>query len=52
VPLVAVDSFVSAEGLDALRALAPDLAVVDGTNVLKEATFGLPATAASTLHCG
>jgi folate-dependent phosphoribosylglycinamide formyltransferase PurN len=52
VPLVAVDSFVSAEGLDALRALAPDLAVVDGTNVLKEATFGLPRYGSINLHCG
>jgi methionyl-tRNA formyltransferase len=52
IPLVAIDSFVSEAGLASLRALAPDLAVVDGTNVLKEVTFGLPRFGSINLHCG
>jgi methionyl-tRNA formyltransferase len=52
VPLIAVDGFASEAGLAALRALDADLAVVDGTNVLKEATFALPRFGSINLHCG
>jgi methionyl-tRNA formyltransferase len=52
IPVIEVDSFASDAGLAALRALDPDLGVVDGTNVLKEATFGMPRFGSINLHCG
>ncbi|MDF1505730.1 formyltransferase family protein [Roseisolibacter sp. H3M3-2] len=52
VPVVEIDSFVSAAGLDALRAMRPHLGVVDGTNVLKPATFAIPTFGSVNLHCG
>jgi methionyl-tRNA formyltransferase len=52
VPVIHVDRFESPSGLAALRDLAPDLAVVDGTYVLRPATFELPRFGSVNLHCG
>ena len=52
VRVVDVDGFRTEAGLAALRALAPDLGVVDGTNVLREETFGIPRFGCVNLHCG
>jgi methionyl-tRNA formyltransferase len=52
VPLLRFGNFHDADCLDALRALAPDLAVVDGTYVLRESVFLLPRFGSINLHCG
>ena len=52
VPLLAFDNFHDADCLAALQALAPDLAVVDGTYVLRESVFLLPRYGSINLHCG
>lgn len=52
VPLLRFGNFHDADCLDALRALAPDLAVVDGTYVLREPVFLLPRFGSINLHCG
>lgn len=38
--------------LAALRRLQPDLAVIDGTYILRESVFGLPRLGSINLHCG
>lgn len=38
--------------LEAVRSLAPDLAVVDGTYILKPVLFGIPRHGSINLHCG
>lgn len=40
------------ESLTALRALRADLAVIDGTYILKESVFTIPRLGAINLHCG
>jgi methionyl-tRNA formyltransferase len=50
--VVHIKRFETPEGLDALRALSPDLAVVDGTYILKEPVFSLPRFGSVNLHCG
>ena len=52
VPSLALDDFHADASLAALRALAPDLAVIDGTYILKESVFSLPRLGAINLHCG
>lgn len=52
VPLVEVDDFHSQEGLAALQALRPDLAVVDGTGILREEVYALPPRGSVNIHCG
>ena len=52
VPLRRVDSFHSSEGLSVIAELAPDVAVVDGTYILKESVFTLPEITTINLHCG
>ena len=52
VPALALDDFHAEASLAALRALAPDLAVIDGTYILKESVFSLPRLGAINLHCG
>lgn len=52
VRVVEVDGFRTPAALAALRELAPDLGVVDGTNVLREETFGIPRFGCVNLHCG
>lgn len=52
VPLLEFDNFHDEACLDALRGLAPDLAVVDGTYVLRESVFLLPRFGSINLHCG
>ena len=52
VPALPLDDFHAEDSLAALRALAPDLAVIDGTYILKEPVFSLPRLGAINLHCG
>lgn len=52
IPVLEVDRFESDRGLEALRSLAPDLAVVVSTYVLKESVFALPRFGSINLHCG
>ena len=52
VPELRLGDFHADESLAALRALRPDLAVVDGTYILKESVFGLPRLGSINLHCG
>lgn len=52
VPCVEVDDFHSAAGLAALRAMRPDVAVVDGTGILRPEVFGLPPRGSVNIHCG
>ena len=49
---LALHDFHADESLAALRALSPDLAVIDGTYILKESVFTLPRLGAINLHCG
>jgi hypothetical protein len=52
IPLLEFANFHDADCLAALGALRPDLAVVDGTYVLKESVFLLPRYGSINLHCG
>lgn len=52
VPLLEFANFHDASCLEALRAIAPDLAVVDGTYVLRESVFLLPRYGSINMHCG
>lgn len=51
-PELRFDSLHEPRCLEAVRELAPDLAVVDGTNILKESLFGIPRLGSLNLHCG
>lgn len=51
-PVTRVERFERGDGLAALRYLAPDLAVVFGTYVLKPEVFALPRFGSINLHCG
>lgn len=52
VPLIEIDDFSSTEGLATLRQLNCDLAVVDGTYILKPPVFLVPRLGAINIHCG
>ena len=52
VPLLSFANFHDADCLAALRDIAPDLAVVDGTYVLRDSVFLLPRFGSINLHCG
>lgn len=52
VRVVEVAGFRTPTALATLRELAPDLGIVDGTNVLREETFGIPRFGCVNLHCG
>jgi methionyl-tRNA formyltransferase len=52
IPLLRFGNFHDPDCLAALGALSPDLAVVDGTYVLKEPVFMLPRFGSINLHCG
>ncbi|HET7459458.1 MAG TPA: formyltransferase family protein [Gemmatimonadaceae bacterium] len=49
---VRVADFHAPDALASLAALAPDLAIVDGTYILKEPVFALPRFGSINLHCG
>jgi len=50
--LRAFDNLHSPECLEAVRSLAPDLGVIDGTYILKPSVFDLPRLGSINLHCG
>ena len=52
VPHLVHRNFHDADCLAAVRALAPDLGIVDGTYVLKPAIYALPTFGSLNLHCG
>lgn len=52
VPLLWFRDFHDADCLATLRKLAPDLAIVDGTPVLKPTVFTTPRFGSLNLHCG
>lgn len=52
IPLLRFRNFHDDDCLAALAALRPDLAVVDGTYMLRESVFLLPRYGSINLHCG
>lgn len=52
VPLYWFRDFHDPECLAAVRAMEPDLAIVDGTSILKPAIFALPRFGSVNIHCG
>ena len=51
-PVWTVDDFHSEQCLTLLRELRVDLAIIDGTYILKPSVFTLPRLGAINLHCG
>lgn len=52
VPVVEIGSFHSSEAIDKLRSVEADLAVIFGTNIIKEQVFTVPRMGSINLHQG
>lgn len=52
VPIIDVEKFHAASSIESMRSLNADLAVVYGTNIIKESVFAIPRLGSINLHQG